>query len=78
MGDQGGRATAFQRIDMFNDDRTEQVWELFRDELRLAAVLGGQDQETRPRVPQAYCDLWADGSDGGIRERPADKSENDF
>ena len=32
MGDQRVDHTAFKRINKFNDDKTEQVWELFREE----------------------------------------------
>ena len=38
MGDQGVGQTAFKRIEMFNDDKTEQVWELIRDEFARASV----------------------------------------
>ena len=48
MGDQGVGRTAFKRIEMFNDDRTEQVWELFRDQFSRAAV--AEDGETSWRV----------------------------
>ena len=48
MGDQGVGRTAFKRIEMFNDDRTEQVWELFRKEFSRAAV--AEDGETSWRV----------------------------
>ena len=36
MGDKGVGHTAFKRIDKFNDDKTEQVWELFREEFARA------------------------------------------
>ena len=48
MGDQGVGRTAFKRIEKFNDDRTEQVWELFREEFSRAAV--AEDGETGWRV----------------------------
>ena len=38
MGDHGGHVTAFQRINQFNDSKTEMVWDIFRDELRRAAT----------------------------------------
>ena len=44
MGDQGVGRTAFKRIEKFNDDTTEQVWELFRDEFARASV--AEDGET--------------------------------
>ena len=48
MGDQGVGRTAFKRIDKFNDDKTEQVWELFREEFARASV--AEDGETSWRV----------------------------
>ena len=48
MGDQGVGRTAFKRIEKFNDDKTEQVWELFRDEFARALV--AEDGETSWRV----------------------------
>ena len=39
MGDQGVGHTAFKRIEKFNDDKTEQVWELFREEFARASEL---------------------------------------
>ena len=48
MGDQGVGRTAFKRIEKFNDDKTEQVWELFRDEFARASV--AEDGETSWRV----------------------------
>ena len=51
MGDQGVGRTAFKRIEKFNDDRTEQVWELFREEFSRAAV--AEDGETSWRVAAA-------------------------
>ena len=48
MGDQGVARTAFKRIEKFNDDKTEQVWELFRDEFARASV--AEDGETGWRV----------------------------
>ena len=48
MGDKGVGHTAFKRIDKFNDDKTEQVWELFREEFARASVAG--DGETSWRV----------------------------
>ena len=38
MGDHGVGHTAFKRINKFNDDKTEQVWELFREEFARASV----------------------------------------
>ena len=48
MGDKGVGHTAFKRIDKFNDDKTEQVWELFREEFARASV--AEDGETSWRV----------------------------
>ena len=48
MGDQGVRHTAFKRIEKFNDDKTEQVWELFREEFARVSV--AEDGETGWRV----------------------------
>ena len=48
MGDQGVGRSAFKRIEKFNDDKTEQVWELFRDEFARASV--AEDGETSWRV----------------------------
>ena len=44
MGEPGVSRTAFKRIKKFNDDKTEQVWELFRDEFARASV--AEDGET--------------------------------
>ena len=44
MGDQRVDHTAFKRINKFNDDKTEQVWELFREEFARASV--AEDGET--------------------------------
>ena len=44
MGDKGVGHTAFKRIEKFNDDKTEQVWELFREEFARASV--AEDGET--------------------------------
>ena len=44
MGDHGVGHTAFKRINKFNDDKTEQVWELFREEFARASV--AEDGET--------------------------------
>ena len=44
MGESGVSHTAFKRIKKFNDDKTEQVWELFRDEFARASV--AEDGET--------------------------------
>ena len=44
MGDQRVDHTAFKRISKFNDDKTEQVWELFREEFARASV--AEDGET--------------------------------
>ena len=38
MGEPGVSRTAFKRIKKFNDDKTEQVWELFREEFARASV----------------------------------------
>ena len=48
MGDHGVGHTAFKRINKFNDDKTEQVWELFREEFARASV--AEDGETSWRV----------------------------
>ena len=44
MGEPGVSRTAFKRIKKFNDDKTEQVWELFREEFARASV--AEDGET--------------------------------
>ena len=44
MGDPEVGHTAFKRIKKFNDDQTEQVWELFREEFARASV--AEDGET--------------------------------
>ena len=48
MGEPGVSRTAFKRIKKFNDDKTEQVWELFREEFARASV--AEDGETSWRV----------------------------
>ena len=48
MGDHGVGHTAFKRINKFNDDKTEQVWELFREEFARASV--AEDGETSWRI----------------------------
>ena len=39
MGDHGVLHMAFKRTEKFNDDKTEQVWELFREEFARASEL---------------------------------------
>ena len=48
MGEPGVSRTAFKRIKKFNDDKTEQVWELFREEFARVSV--AEDGETSWRV----------------------------
>ena len=48
MGDQRVDHTAFKRINKFNYDKTEQVWELFREEFARASV--AEDGETSWRI----------------------------
>ena len=55
MGDQGVARTAFKRIEKFNDDKTEQVWELFRDEFARASV--AEDGETGWRVAAGLMNI---------------------
>ena len=47
MGEPGVSHTAFKRIKKFNDDKTEQVWELFREEFARAPVAGGGETSWR-------------------------------
>ena len=47
MGDQGVGRTAFKRIDKFNDDKTEQVWELFQEEFATVLYTKGRDGDDR-------------------------------
>ena len=56
MGDQGVGHTAFKRIDKFNDDKTEQVWELFREEFARASV--AEDGETSWRVAAGLMSIY--------------------
>ena len=48
MGDHGVGHTAFKWINKFNDDKTEQVWELFSEEFARASV--AEDGETSWRI----------------------------
>ena len=50
MGEREVHHTAFKRIEKFNGDKTEQVWELFREEFARASVAEDGGGESR----QAY------------------------
>ena len=50
MGEPGVSRTAFKRIKKFNDDKTEQVWELFREEFARASVA-----EQGAKAIECYC-----------------------
>ena len=67
MGEQGVGRTAFKRIDKFNDDKTEQVWELFREEFARASV--AEDGETSWRVAAGLMSI--DEIDKSITEKDA-------
>ena len=67
MGEQGVSRTAFKRIEKFNDDKTEQVWELFREEFSRASV--AEDGETSWRVAAGIMSI--DEIDKSITEEDA-------
>ena len=67
MGEQGVSRTAFKRIEKFNDDKTEQVWELFREEFARASV--AEDGETSWRVAAGIMSI--DEIDKSITEEDA-------
>ena len=65
MGDHGVGHTAFKRINKFNDDKTEQVWELFREEFARASV--AEDGEIRTKL--ARIQKSTDGPQGtGVQD----------
>ena len=55
MGEREVHHTAFKRIEKFNDDKTEQVWELFREEFARASV--AEDSETGWRVAAGLMNI---------------------